>query len=105
MKYFRLMVLFLMILSIHVLAYATDSSNMRCGNDLVSVNDSYFKVINTCDKPCYEENLSESGNNTYSGKKVSYYCIDGYTYVLNFKDSKLKKIDSTNDKCKPCNKK
>jgi hypothetical protein len=77
---------------------------MRCGNDLVNENDSYFTVISRCGAPCYQEDLAEGNNKTYSGKKVCYYCIDGYTYILSFQNSVLQNINSTHDQCKMCDK-
>jgi len=102
MKHLGVVFVFFSVFLFHDAANAYSTSTMRCGNDLATVGDSYFKVINICGKPCYEEDMAEGDNNKFSGRKTSYYCIDGYTYSLMFYGSNLKQIDSTQDKCQPC---
>jgi hypothetical protein len=101
MKYISILV----VLSAGMILCSPAYAGMRCGNDLVNENDSYFTVTNKCGSPCYEEDLAQGDNKTYSGKKVSYYCINGYTYILTFQNSVLQNINSTHDKCTACQKK
>ena len=79
MKYTFLIALLLAAL---VVLFPHASIAMRCGNDLVDVNDTKIEVLKKCGEPALKEEIGEdtSFENDYLGRRKEKRYVEQWTY-------------------------
>ena len=92
-----------------VLLFAETAFALRCGNDLISIGDFKYKVLNSCGQPVSKEVIGYIDREDSDGNRIRVMKIEEwiiritnygttYYYSLVFEGNKLFKINTVSQK-------